>query len=266
MPICMRYSGAYGALAVYDTPNTAAPDDGPMVAPGSYTDRVKFHSNLYYPSLAHQFAATANLPEQDDQVTPGVGASTGTYATGKITLGAHGQPGTPIIKGILLGHEGANRSLQGSFPVQTTGNMCRVIDLGIEGGNVVLLYAGFTQAGNISATYTFPAITLNLYIWVYRWMIGHNPRDYDPTVPMLKVTPTRIQVGRGIFDTDREYIRSNTGTENALLARGETWTLNGSNGATAVPGWGWRYSVDGYVKQGQAAGSANADFTRIKLP
>lgn len=263
MAIVLRYLPAYG-LAVYDTQTPTAPDDGPMQSPGSYASRVKFHSNLYYPSLAHQFDASVTLPAQTD-IGAG-GASTGTYATGKFTLGAHGQAGVPIIKGMLLNHEGANRPLQGTFPVQTTGNMCRTIDLGIEGGNVVLLYAGFTQAGNSSATYTYPAIGLSLRIWVFRWQVGGEPRDYDASLPLLKVEPTRVRVGRGIFDTNRDYMRSATGNENTLLTRGDTWSISGSNGATTFPGWGWRYSVDGYTKEGQASGGGTAAFTRIKLP
>jgi hypothetical protein len=264
MAIVLRYLPAYG-LAVYDTPTPTAPDDGPMIAPGSYASRVKFHSNLYYPSLAHQFDASVTLPAQTNITGSGPSAvATGTYATGKFTLGAHLQSGTPIIKGMLLNHEGANRPLQGTFPVQATGNMCRTIDLGIEGGNVVLLYAGFTQAGG--AGFVYPSIGLNLRIWVFNWQVGGEPRDYDASLPLLKVESTRVRVGRGIFDTDRDYMRSATGAENTLLTAGETWTLSGSNGATTFPSWGWRYSVDGYTKEGQASGSGAASFTRIKLP
>ena len=263
MTIKMRYLPAYG-LAVYDT--NGVDDDGPMINPGAYPSRVKFHSGLYYPTLQTRLPdVSVTLPAQTNIVGTGTAAvAKGTYQTGVVTLGAHGQTTPPIIKAMLVNYNGANRPLQGSFPVQQVGNMCRVIDVGVDGGNVVLVYRGWTQAG--AGALSYPAVTFTVRVWVFNWVIDGSPDLYNPSLPQLQFTASKIQVGRGRFDTDYDYIRSATGAENSLLTRGETWTISGSNANTTNPGWGWRYSVDGYTMQGQVAGSGTADFTRIQLP
>jgi hypothetical protein len=260
MPVIMRYLPAYG-LAVYNAGSIASPELGPMSNPAAHPSVVKFHSGLKYPALATQFDASVTLPAQGNQTGA---VLTGTYVRGVATLGAHGQADVPIIKAMLLNFNGANRPLQGSFPVQTTGNMCRVVDVGVSGSNVVLVYRGFTQAG--SPSFVYPSISLTVRVFVFSWTISGNPTLEDPTLPMLRLTSSKIQVGRGQFDTDREYIRSDTGSENTLLTNGETWVVKGSNTATTFPQWGWRYSVDSTTTEGQnGSSSATASFKRIQL-
>lgn len=260
MAIIMRYLPAYG-LAVYDTPNPAAPDDGPMADPGSYADKVKFHSSLSYPALLTSFDATVSIPALNSLV----GANySGKYLRGTVTLGAHGQANVPMIKAMLVNYAGANRPLNGSFPVQSSGNFCRLIDVGVQGSNVVLIHRAHSPANNTGTA--FPAISLTVRVWVFSWVLDGAIDLYDPSKPELELTASKITVGRGRFDTDRDYIRSDTGAENTLLTTGETMVTTGTNGVTSFPTWGWRYSVDGYTVQGQATGSTHAaSFKRIDL-
>ncbi len=266
MAIQLRFLPDYG-LAVYDT----SAGDGPMVDPGSYPTVVKFHSALRYPCVQTQLAdAVITLPAQTSTVG---GIAKGTYDRTVYTIGPHGQASVPIIKAMLINYNGANVPLQGSFPVQRVsgtggvfGHFCRVIDVGVDGANVVLVSRGFTQAGG-PPVLTYPAVTITVRVWVFNWVIDGEPDLVNPALPQLKLTSSKIQVGRGKFDTDRDYIRSNTGAENSLLTRGETWTITGSNTNTTAPQWGWRYAVDTYSMEGQVGGStAQAAFTRIQLP
>lgn len=261
MPIIMRFLPAYG-LAVYETANPAAPDDGPMALPGSYTDKVKFHSSLRYPALQTQFDATVTLPALNSLVGSNY---SGKYLRGVLILGGHGQSDVPMIKAMLVGFNGANRPLSGSFPAQQSGNFCRLIDVGVQGSNVVLVHRAFSPANNTGTAY--PAISVTVRVWVFSWVLDGSPSLYDATKPQLQLTASKITAGRGMFDTDREYIRSDTGAENTLLTNADTFVTTGSNGATSTPTWGWRYSVDGYTVEGQASGSGHAAaFKRIKLP
>lgn len=258
MPIWLHHTPANG-LGVYEA---TEPSTTILADPLTYTSVTKFHSNLNYPALLTQFDETVTLPAQsnDSAVHPAI---EGTYLRDVITLRAHGQASPPIIKAMLVNFNGANRPLSGSFPVQNFGNCCRVIDVGVDGGNVVLVYRGYTQAQTGSQ---YASISLTVRVWIWSWVIDGSPDLYNAALPLLEVTPGNIQIGRGRFDTSRDYIRSATGSENMLLTRGETWTISGSNTNTTFPGWGWRYSVDGYTVEGQAAGSGTADFTRIQLP
>jgi len=261
MTIIMRYLPAYG-LAVYDDPNPSAPDNAPMIAPGSHTDKVKFHSGLNYPVLQTQFDKTVSIPALNSLVGSNY---SGKYLRDTIPLGAHGQSNVPMIKAMLVNYSGANRPLNGSFPVQSSGNFCRLIDVGVSGSNVVLVHRAFSPANNTGTA--FPAISVTVRVWVFSWVLDGSVDLYDATKPQLQLTSSKITVGRGRFDTDRDYIRSDTGAENTLLTTGETMVTTGSNGVTTFPAWGWRYSVDGYTVQGQTTGSTHtASFERIELP
>lgn len=277
MTIWRHFHPSYG-LAVYDA---SQPSLAIMADPGSYPTAVKFHSNFRYPVTQTRLAdATITLPAQTSTVA---GVSKGTYDRSVYTIGAHGQSAAtpPMIKGMLINYNGANVPLQGSFPVQRVsgaaqgqpsivGNFCRIIDLAVDGANVVLVSRGFTQTavsiGASAINMTYPAVTITVRVWVFSWVLDGSPDLYDASLPQLKLTSSKIQVGRGKFDTDRDYIRSATGAENTLLTRGETWQITGTNGLTTNPSFGWRYAVDSYSMEGQVGGSGTASFTRIQLP
>ena len=268
MTMAMIHHPSYG-VAIY---NTTLPsyDPGPLQNPKAYPGTIKFHSALQYPAIKSTVTWSASLPAINGILTGST--LTGGYQTGRITLGAHGQAGTPIIKAMLLNFDGANRPLQGTFITDVGAGSTeatrffRCIDIGVAGGNVDLTWRAIAGANVFASTTVFPARSLSIKVWIFDWTTGGAPTLYDASKPLFEFTSTRVQVGRGMFDTARSYVRSATGSENTILTAGATTFVNGSESATSLPAWGWRQSVDGYTKQGQASGSAVASFTRIQLP
>jgi len=289
MAIIMRYLPAYG-LAVYDTPDPSAPDNAPMIAPGSHTDKVKFHSNFEYLTVGTPLDVSVSLPAcaATEAVVPG--GSTiypGNYQSGIINVYAHGRSSIPYFNGMLVNYSGANRPLRGTLILDKpngglfnsaapfNSRLFRSIQLAVDETHIRLIWRAYissgssrTQSGPSFSGNPYPAVTLTVRLWLFDWNLDGALGSYNASLPMLSLTATDIKVGRGKFDTTNEYIRTGTGTNNNLMTTGETMTITGSGAAPwQSPPWGWRYSVDTTTIEGQGpASSFAATFTRVKLP
>lgn len=268
MTMALIHDPAYG-LAVYDT-TLPAYDPGPLANPTAYPNVVKFHSALQYPAIKTTATYSASLPALTGTVSNGW--LVGNYHSGRITLGQHGQADVPIIKAMLIGFDGADRPLQGTFITDVgagsteAARFFRCIDIGISGADVILTWRAIVGANVGASTQAYAARSLSIKVWVFDWTISGSPTLYDPNKPLLELSSSRVQVGRGMFDTSRSYVRSDTGSENTILTQGATTFVNGTETNAAAPTWGWRQSVDGHTKQGQLGGSDVAAFERIELP
>lgn len=89
-----KFKVADGRVAIWDGPG----DDAPFHNPVGYMSRVKFHSDLDYVRVVRIINRRITIPAIPSS---GSGQSDPGSRVQSYALGAHGQPGTPFIVGVI---------------------------------------------------------------------------------------------------------------------------------------------------------------------
>lgn len=155
-----RFRVGDGKAAIWDDETDTAPFDDPV----ANISRVKFHTDLDYDAALVAWTGTLSLPSR-----------TVLSAVNNITLFAHGQAGTPYVRGaVLIG--GQWTDVVGSLPVSVTDKgFIRCISLGSDGTNVLVTdYASgsnaYVAAGPtviLTGTETHSSQSLSMKVWVF---------------------------------------------------------------------------------------------------
>jgi hypothetical protein len=263
----VRYLPAYGA-AVYQVTDATAPDDAPLSAPLSNLSRVKFHSDLTYPSIVDTRTVTVTVP----------GASPGADVSGTLLLFSHGRTGTPLVFGHINSFRGiAKIPLSGSVPLlySGTGNWTPS-----NGGMVMVdLYSTTSEVrlgyfGNVGfqAAAAFPSFDLNITAYVCDATAEAPDFSADATAPMLELTADRVTAGRRKFDTNKKYLRQTSAASATFpLPKGRTMQTSGTPSSATwsppigVTGWNMRYQLAGYTMNMNGISSFTGTYTNVTL-
>ena len=157
--MALRFRVAAGKAAIWDNATDTLPFDDPV----TNISRVKFHSDLDYDAAVDVRTGTANMP-----------ARTVLNGNTTVTLFAHGQGGTPYIRGrMTIG--GQDIDIVGSVPISVTGEgHARFVSIGADATNVYLTDA-YTSANRnwnsgfpvVIALETHAAQSLPWKVWVF---------------------------------------------------------------------------------------------------
>lgn len=269
----LKNNPATGALAIYSVPDHTSTDNAPLNDPYAHPDRLQFHSGMVTPST------TPDLTQTHTINIPGRGAN--TKYSGQLNLFAHGKGQPCMVEGRILNLNGAGNhvTFNGTVPVQVTATgHATWLALGSTATHVVVVYFGITAAG-------FGTFNLAIEASAYDFLASGPAPTFDPGQPLMKhVKNQYLQIGRGMVDTRRRYLRKVDAGGDLFLATGPTLSIIGSGNTGAAPvgqsgswvqnevGWRWRYSCAGYVRQttqawngsGTNGGSYNGPFIRVK--
>jgi len=263
----LKNNPATGDLAIYSVPDHSSTDNAPLNDPYSHPDRLQFHSGMICPST------TPELTKEVTFTIPGQAAH--TKYSGQINLFAHGKGEPCMVEGRIMNLNGAGQhvTFNGTVPVNVTATgHATWLALGATNTHVVVLYFGITAAG-------FASFNLTVEASAYDFLASGPAPTADPGLPLMKhVKNSYLQMGRGMVDTRRRYLRKVDSDGDLFLATGPTLSIIGS-GKTVSPsyvqnelGWRWRYSCAGYVRQttqgwngaSTNGGNWNAPFIRVK--
>lgn len=262
MPNVVRYLPSAGALAVYETANVLTPEDGPMTAPLSNLGVLKFHSGLRYPRFIPSKIVDRSYtfnPNPDNRLI-----------SEAIDVYAHGMGNVPVV---FAKYTSGSSSLQGANPgemmpadtpwagtlplINMGFGMAVWGSIGANSTHVQLILEG--ASGDIFGTYA--TYTFNFRIYVLDTSVTTDQFDANGAFPMLSITPSRVRVARGKFDTDFAYIRKGATTDPIVLASGESLVLKGTPNASPLSSrdqkFGWRYSVNGKTRESTVGGSSS---------
>lgn len=256
-----------GELAIYSVPDHSSTDNGPLDDPYGHIDRLQFHSGMVCPSTTPELTQTVEI------TIPAQGAN--TKYSGQINLFAHGKGEPCMVEGAIkgIGPGGADVAFNGTMPVNVTATgHATWLALCSTDTHVAIVYFGITFAG-------FAAFNLDIEASAYDFLASGPAPTFDPGLPLMKHVPGEyLQIGRGMVDTRRRYLRNVASGGDFALATGPTLSIIGS-GKTADDsyvqneiGWRWRYSCAGYVKQTTQAwngsstngGTYNAPYILVK--
>lgn len=250
MTVVMRADSS-GVCAIYD-----GPDDAPFSNREANIDRLYFHSEAPAPYRRTSRTGTFSI-----------GAYNGNARTVKIRLFNHGQSYTPLVFGawrlnslssdpdVPLSFEPAYISTgrvvnaAGSTPVAMWNNSGRNrqfgtwLHLAVDSTSVYCIVTqmryrinGFAGTRQFNMSYFVEVMSTAL--------AGTSPSV--TTANAINITQTKLEMGRGAFDSSRRYVRR-ASPSNYSLANGRTAVLTGD--AFRV---GLRYSFDGYTMQAYA--------------
>lgn len=233
-----------GDLAIYSVPDHASTDNAPLYDPFDYPERLQLHSGMPCPSTTDALTQihTITIPTQ----------GTHTKYDGEINLFAHGKGEPCMVEGLIkgIGPSGDDVAFNGTMPVNVTATgHATWLYLYSDDTYVGVGYFGITAAG-------FSGFDLDIEASAYDYLESGPAPAADPGLPLAKhVKNSYLQLGRGMIDTRRRYIRKVASGGDFALATGPTLTIVGS-GKSSDPsyvqneiGWRWRYSCAGYVKQ-----------------
>lgn len=253
-----------GAVAIYSVPSRSSTDNSPLNDPFADPSRLQFHSGAVFPSTTEALTQTINvtIPAQAQQ----------TKYSGQINLFMHGLGEACMVEGRLLNALGAGQHVgfNGSMPVNVSNKgHATWLALGATTTHVVLVYFGIT-AGALGA------FNLTIEASAFNYFASGGPPVANPSLPLIRhVLNSFLQLGRGMVDTRRRYIRRVASGGDAVLAIGPTLSIIGSGGGAVVQdqvGWRWRYACAGYVRQtltgwngtSTNGGNYEAPFIRVK--
>lgn len=277
-----HYHPSHG-VAIYDSTTSPTPDGAPLINPLANLSRLSFHSNLRYPRFIPSKIVTgsAQIPTQVEE----------TRFSGQISLYAHGMGDVPVVFGMitsvshsLLSGEFAHYIVApndtpwlGSVPVFTRKTTVAPLDksvacthwvaLAATSTHVVMRYFGFNISGS---QFNSGVTTVNYKIFVLDTTVATDNFTANPSLPLLSLTATGMQVGRGKFNTDHAYLKLGSTVHPSVIARGETCVIKGTPSVTALDeienGWGWRFSADGKTLEYFVASSSfAADVEHVGL-
>lgn len=237
MTMRFRCDGTTGRTAIYDTSN----GDAPFTSPLSNVSLLRFHSDLWSPSVT---VTTASLSLPNRRPNP----STAYRNEGNTshTLFAHGKGGTPMIKGyVVIG--GVNVPLTGSIPLQIDDNGSgRFLAVGADATNVFVLekWVFGTAAGNPST-----AITLSFTVYVTDVILDGAGAQTQPNEAVtVSWSATQFKAGRGRVSSANRYLHAASTAPEFHFPTGDTISMvKRTTGNTISPTW--RYSVNGYVQE-----------------
>lgn len=254
MTMRLRADGTTGRVAIYDTSN----GDAPFSSPLSNVSLLRFHSDLWAPSVT---VTTASLSLPNRRPNPATAYRSSGDA--QHTLFAHGKSGTPMVKGfVVLG--GVNVPISGSVPIVDaagpTHGTGRFISLGADATNVFILekYVYGTATGNPST-----AVTLSITVYVTDVILDGSGAQTQPNEAVtVSWSETQFKAGRGRVNSANRYLHAASSAPEFHFPTGETihmvarttHTGYGSDRNTISPTW--RYSVNGYVQE-QTYGDGN---------
>lgn len=232
--------------------------DDVLADPLSDVTRVRFHSDFHYPSIVETVTGSLTLPA--------IGSNTQRYNT--YQLYAHGQAGHPFVTGRLLNYPSAGVmvGLEGSVPIQgDIYGFARWITLGSDETHVLLHEQAITRhvAGK-------GAITINYQLDISDLTV----ESYDASPPggaVLKLTPERIEMGEGKFDSDKRYIRAVPEIDKDVNMVGGFTLIQGSAGSyDAMPfeysNGDYTYRKSNYYTASGSPGVSNINFTPNSTP
>jgi len=260
----LKHDEDTGDVAIYSVPSHASTDDSPLTDPLSNADRLQFHSGHIYPST------TPALTQEVDVTIPSQAAN--RQFSGTIVLFDHGFSDACMVEGYIVDLGGERVDLNGSVPVYTAiSGFATWVALCSTSTQVILRYWGMTPAFSSAR----PATSFTVVVSAFDFLASGPAPTGDPDLPRVLVSPTRVQFGRGRFDSARRYIRRlATGTGIKPLATGPTVAIVGSGAGPVVQnitGWRWRYACAGFVAQTvygwntstTSGGSYQAPFIRV---
>lgn len=163
--------------------------------PFSDISRVRFHSDFQYPSITEIVTGSVTLPA--------IAADTQRYHT--YELYEHGVGGHPFVTGMFTDYpaSGVNVAMEGSVPVYgDIYGFARWLTLGSDDENVILHEQTITR-NNAS----MPELTIDYELRISDLTV----EGYDGSAPggeILKITPYRIVLGEGRFDSEKRYLKA----------------------------------------------------------
>lgn len=230
-----------GKCAVYDGTDEVFSD------PFSDITRVKFHSDFNYISVTDTVTGQVTLPAVSAwtgfPTAPSSGQRYNTYQ-----LFAHGLSEQPFVVGRILDFPsvGENLALSGSVPIQGNNyGFARWLTLGADETHVLLHEQTITHVDSGIA-----AITLDYEVQVSDLTVESFNGD-APGGEVLKITPNRMILGEGRFDSDKKYVKKATVSDEQMrLVGGKTIDIEyyvhnygpGANFGTVI----WKYSNGDY--------------------
>lgn len=221
MPIRMKFSPVDG-FAIYTVPTPDSTDDTPLTDPFADLSRVIVHPALRYPGVVATLTGTLTIPAPS---SPGVNMRR-VHA-----LGAHGQPGRPMIVGRILGAGvgGVDIPWRGSYGIapefSTPEGMRRTLNfscwltLGVQGADIVAYE-------NSSGSFTGTEIDYEILIF---------NRDLTSALPNSGPARARISGNAFLFETpkgtissEHRYLKLASGGGSWAISGGRTTTINGN--------------------------------------
>ena len=239
----LKTNPATGEMAIYSVPDHASTDNDPLYNPYDHPDRLQFHSGMVAPSTTDALTQThtITIPTQ----------GTHTKYGDEINLFAHGKGEPCMVEGGFWDPDTDDFvAFNGTMPVNVTDTgHATWLYLYSDDTHVGVGYFGITAAG-------FSSFDLDIEASAYDYLASGPAPAADPGLPLAKhVKNSYLQLGRGMIDTRRRYLRKVASGGDFALATGPTLSIIGS-GKTQSPsyvqdelGWRWRYSCNGYVKQ-----------------
>lgn len=256
-----------GDLAIYSVPSHESTDNAPLDDPYGHPGRLQLHTGMICPSTTPELTQThtVNFPARAAQ----------TKFSALVDLFPHGKGEPCMVEGAIkgIGPGGADVAFNGTMPVNAnTRGFATWLALCSTNTHVALLYFGITRTA-------FPAFSLDIEASAYDFLASGPAPTSNPALPLKKYVPGEyLQLGRGMIDTRRRYLRKVAIGGDFAMAIGPTLSIIGSGKTRSGSyvqneiGWRWRYSCDGYVQEttvgwnGSATngGTHNAPFIRVK--
>lgn len=246
MPVRFKLDPASGQYGIYTVPTPTSTDDAPLTNPLGHLSRVIVHPQLRYPGVVAVLSGTLNLTAATYN---GAAAASPEYRT--YILGAHGQPGRPMLIGRFPGFG------VGGASVPWAGTVCvycppfgggtgwpypgpwprrslvrsRWLSLGVQGGNVVAYEVIYGKNG------APPAMSINFEVLVLNRDLSSSLPTSGPARVTYSGDALLMQGPFGTISSEHRYMKDGTGYPAPFaVSGGRTTTIryNGTVGGNIV--------------------------------
>lgn len=218
--------------------------------------RVRCHSDFLYPSFTTTVSGSLTLPS--------IGADSARYHT--YELYEHGIDGHPFVTGRILNHpsSGVHVALEGSVPFSgDSQGFARWLTLGASPTHVILHEQTITRIG-----VSMPSESFDYVLEISDLTV----EDYDTSPPggaILSITPDRMTLGEGKFDTSKRYLKAVAEEDkNTNFVGGETLVTGADSSLNGALSFEYSNGEYTYRKQFRFGSTPveNLDFTPNTAP
>ncbi len=230
----LKADGNTGVVAIYDGADDVLAD--PLVD----ITRVHFHSALNYIGVKDIIRVNFTLPASSSSLQQ-------SYA-----VGAHGQPGQPLVFPILRGWGGRDLPLMGSvfLSIRPYG-FHRTLAGGADATDLYLHQELMVGAG--TSSWAAQPVTVDFFVTD---RLLNEDEDFSGT-KAIEISPTRFIASNGKFDSENRYLRAG-GQENPFqIVGGRTIQCYNGNQSNSC----MRQSIGSYLIRASgrvtSTGSAN---------